>query len=87
MDRRTFVSTLACGLITPIAAFAQPGKLWRIGELNNRPGSGPNEEAFFAGMRELGYIEQQDFAMEDRWGAGHEDRLPAFAAGLVALTP
>jgi putative tryptophan/tyrosine transport system substrate-binding protein len=85
LDRRTFVSTLACGLITPIASFAQHGKLWRIGELNNRPGSGPNEEAFFAGMRELGYIEQQNFVMEYRWGAGHEDRLPALAAELVAL--
>ena len=36
-------------------------------------------------MRDLGYVEGQDFIMEYRWGAGHDDRLPSLAAELIAL--
>jgi ABC-type uncharacterized transport system substrate-binding protein len=85
MDRRIFVSTLACALVAPISSLAQPRKVWRIGSLINRSGPGVPDAAFLAGMRDLGYVEGEHFTMEYRWGAGHEDRLPALAAELIAL--
>jgi putative ABC transport system substrate-binding protein len=85
MDRRIFVSAAVCALVAPIASFGQKRKVWRIGVLNLRPGPGANDAAFLAGMRDLGYVEGQDFVMEYRWGAGDEDRLPGLAAELVAL--
>jgi putative ABC transport system substrate-binding protein len=37
----------------------------------------------FRGLRELGWIEGQNLAVEYRWAEGREDRLPAFAIELV----
>jgi len=37
------------------------------------------------GLRELGWIEGQNIAVEYRWAAGREDKLPALAAELVQL--
>jgi putative tryptophan/tyrosine transport system substrate-binding protein len=86
MERRTFICAAVCALAaSPTASVAQQRKVWRIGVLINRPGPGVNDEAFLAGMRDLGYVKGQDFVMEYRWGAGHEDLLPGLAAELVAL--
>jgi putative ABC transport system substrate-binding protein len=86
MDRRTFVGAVICALVgSPVASLAQQRKVWRIGVLINRLGPGNNDEAFLAGMRDLGYVEGRDLVMEYRWGGGQEDRLPALAAELVAL--
>src|SRR5438128_3732404 len=89
MERRTFLATLAGGLLAaPLAAEAQPReKLPRVGYLS--PGS-PSEplrwrrlEAFRQGLRELGYVEGQNIAIEFRWAEGQYDRYPALAADLV----
>jgi putative ABC transport system substrate-binding protein len=73
-------------LAAPLAADAQPpGKVARIGCLSVTlvPGS-PQVEAFRQGLRELGYVEGHNIALEFR-AAGGIDRLPALAAELVQL--
>jgi putative ABC transport system substrate-binding protein len=89
MERRTFLATLAGGLLAaPLAAEAQPReKVPRVGYLS--PGS-PSEpfrrrrfEAFRQGLRELGYVEGQNVAIESRWAEGRYDRYPALADDLV----
>jgi putative ABC transport system substrate-binding protein len=42
-------------------------------------------EAFFQGMRELGYVEGKNIVFEKRYAEGKRDRLPALAAELVRL--
>jgi putative ABC transport system substrate-binding protein len=91
MERRTFLATLAGGLLAaPLAAKAQPReKVPRVGYLN--PGSHSDQgrqrrfEAFRPGLRELGYVEGQNIAIESRWAEGKDDRYPALAADLVRL--
>jgi ABC transporter substrate binding protein len=39
--------------------------------------------AFCQGLREIGYVEGQNLAIEYRWAEGHYNRLPALAAELV----
>src|SRR3989442_8731291 len=91
MERRTFLATLAGGLLAaPLAAKAQPReKVPRVGYLS--PGS-PSEpfrrrrfEAFRQGLRELGYVEGQNIAIESRWAEGRYERYFALAADLVRL--
>ena len=40
---------------------------------------------FKEGMRELGYVEGQNFIVEERWGNGNYDELPHLARDLVGL--
>ena len=41
---------------------------------------------FLVGMRDLGYVEERHFKMEDRNADGHLDRLPPLASELVHLS-
>jgi putative tryptophan/tyrosine transport system substrate-binding protein len=89
MDRRGFIVAMAGGLFAArLAAEAQPaGKVYRIGYLSASSGtSNPrNLEAFRQGLRELGWVEGQNIAIEYRWAEGRFDRLPDLAAELVRL--
>jgi putative ABC transport system substrate-binding protein len=83
MRRIGLAVVLALSLI--LASFAveaqQGGKTIRIGFLSLY--SGPNAATdVFRGLRELGWIEGQNIAVEYRW-AEREDQLPALAAELV----
>ncbi len=87
MDRRTFISTLAGGwwLMAPRTAPAQQsGKVFRIGFLSSTWAiKHPLWEVFITGMRELGWIEGQNFTVEHAVSEGHNERFPALAAELV----
>src|SRR5262249_25681851 len=70
----------------PFAARAQQSRLPRIGALVL---TSVDAQAFGKelsdGLRELGYVEGQNFALEVRSAEGNADRLPELAAELVSL--
>jgi putative ABC transport system substrate-binding protein len=90
MGRRAWLGGTLGLLAVPRVAPAQaPGKVHRIGLL---AGSGPRTpeashlwEGFFAGLRELGYVEGRNVVIESRWYGNATDELPALAAELVRL--
>jgi putative ABC transport system substrate-binding protein len=88
MDRRTFIaSTIGAILSAPLTAQAQPaGKVHRIGFLWDSPAVFPDAiEAFRLGLRDLGYVEGRNLAIEYRWAEGKPERMREFAQELVRL--
>lgn len=85
------VALLALGLsLMPLTGDAQQaGRVWRIGSLNTSPIPVPGQNAiwdsFLNRMRELGYVDGQNFSIEFRTTGGPADRLPDLAAELVRL--
>src|SRR5919108_71427 len=61
----------------------QPVKVSRVGILAEV--SSPQIDAFRQGLRDLGYVEGQNLAVERRYAEGKRDRLPELAAELVRL--
>jgi putative ABC transport system substrate-binding protein len=70
-----------------LAAEAQPaGKVPRIGALTQERLEGsPAVDALRQGLREFGYVETQNIAIEWRSSQGRTERLPDFAAEMVRL--
>jgi putative ABC transport system substrate-binding protein len=92
VDRRAFLGTVAGGLLAaPLASEAQPaGKVVRIGYLSlqredGRDGDQSWVAAFRKRLRDLGYVEGRNVAIEQRHAAGRADRLPELASELVRL--
>ena len=65
----------------------QPKKVHRIGYLSNRdpPSESARAEAIRLALRELGYIEGQNIAIEYRYAEAKLDQLPELAAEMVRL--
>ena len=71
-------------LITAYSAEAQqPTKIPRLGFLFIGSKDQPHLESFRQGLRELGYSEGKNIAIEYRYGEGKPDALPTLAAELV----
>jgi putative tryptophan/tyrosine transport system substrate-binding protein len=89
LARRRFLALVSGGLLAaPLAAKAQqPGKVPRLGYLSrfSRSNPYPPSEAFWQGMRDLGWVDGQNIAIEWRFAEGDARRLPALAAELVHL--
>jgi len=77
--------TLAIGfLVASLAAEAQRKAMPVIGYLHfASPSLAPTPAVFLQGLRETGYVEGQNVAIEYRWAEGHYERLPALVRDLV----
>jgi ABC-type uncharacterized transport system substrate-binding protein len=92
LRRRVFVALLCGAVLAPVvcplfARAQQPGKLPTIGFLG---ASTPTSwsafvSAFRERLRELGWIDGRNIAIEYRWAGGREDRYAEFAAEFVRL--
>ncbi len=90
MDRRAFSRGVAAGFVAvPLCTAAQQAtRVYRIGLLGGSPptahvASARLWEAFFQGMRELGYVEGQNIVVEGRWYGEQTEQIPSLAAELV----
>jgi len=85
VKRRDFITLLCGAVLGSQSARAQQKAISVIGYLASsspRP-STPNVAAFRQGLRETGYVDGGNVAIEYRWAEGSYDRLPALAADLV----
>src|SRR5262245_15636864 len=95
MQATTFIAVLillvaVAVLVVPLTGEAQQTpSLPRIAFLGTSSLSDPRAAryvgAFQQGLRELGYVEGQNVAIECRWAEAKYDRLPGLAAELVGL--
>jgi len=85
MGRREFIALVGGAAGWPIATPAQQPGMPVVGFLGP-PSPGPYAPyvaGFARGLKEAGYVEGQNVAIEYRWAENQNDRLPALAAELV----
>src|SRR5256714_15552059 len=88
MLRRDFIARLgAAAAALPLAARAQETrKLYRVGFLGDSPAVFAEAiEAFRRELRDLGWIEGRNIAIEYRWAEGQLERMREWAEELVRL--
>jgi putative tryptophan/tyrosine transport system substrate-binding protein len=86
MKRREFIALLGGSVVGwPLAAPAQQSTMPVVGFLRSTPLKpfAHLVTAFREGLKEVGFVEGQNVAVEYRWADNHLDRLPGLAADLV----
>ena len=84
--RRMVLGLSAFVLGAPLKTRAQPkGKVWRIGFLGaaDPTSYGPHVQNLLQGLRDLGYIEGKNLAIEYRWAEGRYERLKELTSELL----
>jgi len=91
VSRRALALALLISCIAaPFSAEAQQAaRVYRLGFLSMRAGpiDNPQLDAFRAGLRELGYVEERNVVLEVRNAGGDDKKLDGLAAELVRLNP
>lgn len=90
MDRRQTVRVLlALGSVPQLARSQPQGKVWRVGFLTTSRAVSADADRFYGpfsqGMRELGYVDGRNMAIDWRSADGKAESVPRLAAELVAL--
>ena len=88
MKRRDFIKVIGGGAAAwPLAAHAQPAKLPTIGVLGTATPSRWSQfvAAFVQRLRDLGWIEGRNVAIEFRWAEGRTERYTEIATEFVRL--
>ena len=86
MRRRTFIAGLGSAAVWPVVARAQQPTMPVIGWLGGQFADDDYKNItvpFLQGLKEAGYVEGQNVAIEYRYAENQMDRLPSLAADLV----
>jgi putative ABC transport system substrate-binding protein len=85
VKRRTFIAGLGSTVAWPLVARAQQPAMPVIGWLSAQSARDDSNRTvpFLRGLKESGYVEGQNMAVEYRWAENQYDRLPALADDLV----
>jgi putative ABC transport system substrate-binding protein len=85
MRRREFITLLGGAAAWPLVARAQYGAMPMVGFLDPRSPDALADRmrGFRQGLKDAGFVESQNAAIEYRWAENRMDRLPELAADLV----
>jgi putative ABC transport system substrate-binding protein len=86
MKRREFIAVTAALLVSPRRSLAQ-GTRRRLGILSYGERAPTLHNALLDGLRNHGWIDGRNLIIEYRYAQFQQDRLPALAAELIALSP